>query len=131
VPSLPSSALRTEFDHPSWKAQFFQIRLTGLDALNVPVWGPLTRIHPFTYTVEPDAGWDGTIVVLASNSPFTPDNVGTNKAALGDPIQGAIAFAQDAPYQWLGVMQTAAPTNVLLGVTVHVICSPYSRNIQP
>ena len=91
----------------------------------------MLRIHPFTYTVEPDDGWDGSITVLASNSPATPDNVGTNKAALGDPITGPIAFAQDAPYQWLGVMQTAAPSNVLLGVTVHVVCSPYSRNIQP
>jgi hypothetical protein len=131
VPTLPSSALRIEFDHPSWKAQFFEIRLTGLDPLNIPVWGPLTRIHPFSYTVEPDVGWDGTIQVLVSNSPSTPDDIGTNKSQLGDPITGPLPFEQDAPYQWLGVMQTVLPTNVLLGVTVRVICSPYSRNIQP
>jgi len=91
----------------------------------------LARIHPFSVTVEPDVGWDGTIALLVSNNPGPPDRIGVNKATLGDPLTGPSSFVQDAPFQWLGVMQTAAPSDPTKGVTVQVITSPYSRNIQP
>ncbi len=118
---------RRNFDNPSWRRIALDFDFANAEVGSF-LWGALLGYHPFSVTVVPDEtqGWKGSLQLLVANGPNWPR--GANYPTLGDLITGPNSFLYDAPFQWIGVQLVSQDSGL---VRVHVMGSPYSRNIQP
>lgn len=128
---------RREFDSPPWRHSLLSFTITAGDPPAI-TWALLRGLHPFSVTTEPDVvqGFDGTIQLVVSNTPFFVPPTGTAFPLLGDPIvlapgdptKAPASFMYNAPFQWIGVQPRLLNSGQL---QVHVFASPYSRNFAP
>ena len=118
---------RRNFDNTPWRHVALDFDFTGAAPGDV-LWAALLRYHPFSVTVEPDEvqGWKGSLQVLVSNRVTIPH--GTDYPTLGDQATGPMSVMYDAPFQWIGVQLITNDSGL---ISVHVVGSPYARNIQP
>ena len=117
---------RRNFDNPTWKRVALDFTLS--EGPGTILWDALLGYHPFSVTVEPDEtqGWKGKLQLLVSNRVTIPHTA--DYPTLGDVVTGPFSVLYDAPFQWIGVQLITNDSGI---VSVHVMGSPYSRNIQP